>query len=110
MDEYDYEDENGTGSTGPNIQITEPVDNDVDEDTVRIMVSTDNHLGFEEKDPIRGNDSFAAFEEVLSIAKRTKVRIFIWKRMFCVLGCSWLATFGYVALDTIFDKSFFFQA
>lgn len=34
------------------------------------MVSTDNHLGYLERDPIRGNDSFAAFEEVLLLAKR----------------------------------------
>jgi hypothetical protein len=49
------------------------VTNDMDEHTVRIMVSTDNHLGYEEKDPVRGNDSFAAFEEVLYLAKRHRV-------------------------------------
>ncbi len=38
-----------------------------------MMVSTDSHLGFMEKDPVRSNDSFAAFDEVLSIAKREKV-------------------------------------
>lgn len=46
----------------------------VDEDTLRILVSTDNHLGYCERDPIRGFDSFAAFEEVLQLAKAHKVR------------------------------------
>lgn len=40
---------------------------------VRIMISTDNHLGYLEKDPVRGDDSFRAFEEVLQIAKANKV-------------------------------------
>eukprot|EP00554_Chaetoceros_debilis_P011983 CAMPEP_0194116684 /NCGR_PEP_ID=MMETSP0150-20130528/28215_1 /TAXON_ID=122233 /ORGANISM="Chaetoceros debilis, Strain MM31A-1" /LENGTH=817 /DNA_ID=CAMNT_0038807463 /DNA_START=62 /DNA_END=2515 /DNA_ORIENTATION=+ len=54
----------------PSNSNQEPVDNNVDEDTLRVMISTDNHLGYAEKDPIRGNDSFAAFEEVLLLAKR----------------------------------------
>lgn len=48
----------------------------VDEETLRIMISTDNHLGYAEKDPIRGNDSFAAFEEVLVLAKYHNVSDF----------------------------------
>ena len=35
--------------------------------------STDNHLGFLEKDPVRANDSFAAFEEILKLAKDSQV-------------------------------------
>ena len=50
------------------------VDNNIDHDTIRIMVSTDNHLGYAERDPIRGLDSFAAFEEVLLLSKIHKVR------------------------------------
>jgi double-strand break repair protein MRE11 len=50
-----------------------PIDNHVDADTLRIMVSTDNHLGYMERDPVRGNDSFAAFEEVLLLSKRHHV-------------------------------------
>lgn len=42
---------------------------EADEDTIRIMVSTDNHLGYLEGDAVRGNDSFAAMEEVLYLAK-----------------------------------------
>ena len=48
-----------------------------DDDVLRILLSTDNHLGYCEKDFIRGMDSFAAFEEVLRIAK--------WKRVDFVL-------------------------
>ena len=40
-----------------------------EKDTFRIFVCTDNHLGANEKDPIRGNDSFIAFEECLQYAK-----------------------------------------
>ena len=40
-----------------------------DSDTLRILISTDNHLGFAETDNVRGNDSFAALEEVLYLAK-----------------------------------------
>ena len=39
---------------------------------MRIVISTDNHLGFQERDPVRSNDSFAAFEEVLITAKTKK--------------------------------------
>ena len=38
-------------------------------DVVRILIATDNHLGYQEKDPIRGNDSFEAFEEILKLAR-----------------------------------------
>jgi Calcineurin-like phosphoesterase len=41
-----------------------------DANTMRILLSTDNHLGYEENDAVRGMDSFAAFEEVLYLAKR----------------------------------------
>lgn len=67
-------DDDASVTAGPTHQ---KVDNHVDEDTLRIMISTDNHLGYAEKDPIRGNDSFAAFEEVLVLAKRHNVSIFM---------------------------------
>jgi double-strand break repair protein MRE11 len=43
-----------------------------DPDLVRVLVSTDNHLGYNERDPVRGLDSFAAFEEVLHLARKHK--------------------------------------
>lgn len=45
----------------------------MDDDLFRILVATDNHLGHLEKDPIRGNDSFASFEDVLITAREKKV-------------------------------------
>uniref|UniRef100_A0AAG5DQJ1 Double-strand break repair protein n=1 Tax=Anopheles atroparvus TaxID=41427 RepID=A0AAG5DQJ1_ANOAO len=38
------------------------------DDTIKLLVASDIHLGYEEKDPIRGEDSFIAFEEVLQQA------------------------------------------
>jgi double-strand break repair protein MRE11 len=59
-----------------------------DEDTLRILVSTDNHLGYVERDPVRGLDSFAAFEEVLYLAKKYQVRPFCCaKARFGSIGC-----------------------
>ncbi len=43
------------------------------QNTFRILIATDNHLGYLERDPIRGNDSFVAFEEVLRCAKEKQV-------------------------------------
>ncbi|KAG8467420.1 hypothetical protein KFE25_000736 [Diacronema lutheri] len=37
--------------------------------TFKIMIASDIHLGYMEKDPVRGDDSFLAFEEVLHRAK-----------------------------------------
>lgn len=36
---------------------------------MKILITSDNHLGFQETDPIRKDDSFNTFEEILSIAK-----------------------------------------
>ncbi|KAG9159094.1 hypothetical protein Leryth_017551 [Lithospermum erythrorhizon] len=41
--------------------------------TLRILVATDCHLGYMEKDEIRRNDSFRAFEEICSIAEQKQV-------------------------------------
>ena len=38
-----------------------------------ILITTDNHLGFFEKDAERGNDSYLSFEEALEIAKIEEV-------------------------------------
>ncbi|KAK9456781.1 Mre11 DNA-binding presumed domain-containing protein [Dipodascopsis uninucleata] len=37
--------------------------------TIRILISSDNHVGYNERDPIRGDDSWRSFEEVMKIAK-----------------------------------------
>lgn len=41
--------------------------------TLRILVATDCHLGYLEKDEIRRHDSFQAFEEICSIAEQKQV-------------------------------------
>lgn len=41
--------------------------------TISILVATDNHLGYNERDIIRGNDSFQTFEEILCIAHEQNV-------------------------------------
>jgi double-strand break repair protein MRE11 len=52
--------------------ISKEIKLNMDDSIVRILIATDNHLGFLEKDTVRGDDSFAAFEEVLRNAKTTK--------------------------------------
>jgi len=41
--------------------------------TVKILISTDNHIGYCENDAIRGDDSFRSFEEMLAIGVREDV-------------------------------------
>eukprot|EP01022_Parablepharisma_sp_SALTPOND_P026573 TRINITY_DN64417_c0_g1_i1.p1 TRINITY_DN64417_c0_g1~~TRINITY_DN64417_c0_g1_i1.p1 ORF type:complete len:702 (-),score=94.90 TRINITY_DN64417_c0_g1_i1:1527-3632(-) len=45
--------------------------------TFRIMVCSDSHLGYKEKDPVLANDSFNAFEEVLQLANAREVDFLI---------------------------------
>ena len=42
-------------------------------DTVRILVATDNHVGYNERDPIRGDDSWKSFHEVMCLARERDV-------------------------------------
>ncbi|KAJ1445572.1 Metallo-dependent phosphatase-like protein [Pelagophyceae sp. CCMP2097] len=48
-----------------------------DDDVVSIVIATDNHLGFCDKDPVRAQDSFAAFEEILLNCKERKVDLLL---------------------------------
>ncbi|KAI0634000.1 Metallo-dependent phosphatase-like protein [Trametes polyzona] len=43
------------------------------EDTIKIMLATDNHIGYLERDPIRGQDSINAFKEILQLAVKHDV-------------------------------------
>jgi len=45
----------------------------VDPDTLRILVATDCHLGYMEKDEVRRHDSFNAFDEICAIASQRQV-------------------------------------
>jgi double-strand break repair protein MRE11 len=42
-------------------------------DSIRILIATDNHVGFKEEDAIRGDDSWRTFHEVMCIAKEQDV-------------------------------------
>lgn len=43
------------------------------ENTIRILLTTDNHVGYLENDPIRGDDSWKTFQEITSLAKQHDV-------------------------------------
>ncbi|KAL8871091.1 MAG: hypothetical protein Q9174_003010 [Haloplaca sp. 1 TL-2023] len=42
-------------------------------DTIRILVATDSHVGYNERDHIRGDDSWQSFHEVMCLAKERDV-------------------------------------
>ncbi|KAJ7178089.1 Mre11 DNA-binding presumed domain-containing protein [Mycena filopes] len=42
-------------------------------DTIRIMLATDNHIGYMERDPVRGQDSINTFREILQLAVKHDV-------------------------------------
>ncbi|XP_042342608.1 double-strand break repair protein MRE11 [Plectropomus leopardus] len=44
-----------------------------DDDTFKILIATDIHLGYLEKDAIRGNDSYNTMDEILKCAKTNQV-------------------------------------
>ncbi|KAM6933265.1 double-strand break repair protein MRE11 [Xenentodon cancila] len=44
-----------------------------DEDTFKVLVATDIHLGYLEKDAIRGNDTYNTLNEILECAKSKQV-------------------------------------
>ena len=46
-------------------------------DTFKILLATDNHLGYKEKDPVLSRDSFDSFEEILKIAQSESVDFII---------------------------------
>lgn len=43
-------------------------------DTMRIMVATDTHVGYHERDAVCHDDSFNAWDEILTLAKLNKAR------------------------------------
>jgi len=42
-------------------------------DTLRILITTDNHVGYNENDPVRGDDAWKTFEEIMYIARDNDV-------------------------------------
>ncbi|XP_036282153.2 double-strand break repair protein MRE11 isoform X2 [Pipistrellus kuhlii] len=62
----------GPRGTGLTVEMS-PADALDDENTFKILVATDIHLGFMEKDAIRGNDTFVTLDEILRLAQENKV-------------------------------------
>ncbi|KAI0162384.1 DNA repair protein [Pestalotiopsis sp. NC0098] len=44
-----------------------------EEDTIRVLVATDNHVGYEEHDSVRGDDSWQTFDEIMTLARTQDV-------------------------------------
>jgi hypothetical protein len=42
------------------------------------MLATDNHIGYLERDPIRGQDSINTFREILQLAVKHDVSSWVW--------------------------------
>jgi double-strand break repair protein MRE11 len=42
-------------------------------DTISILVATDNHVGYAERDAFRGKDSMDTFKEIMCLAKERDV-------------------------------------
>ncbi|PTB63657.1 DNA repair exonuclease, partial [Trichoderma citrinoviride] len=50
-----------------------PAHDSAEADTIRILVATDNHVGYEERDAIRKDDSWRTFDEIMTIARSEDV-------------------------------------
>src|SRR5271156_5270398 len=59
--------------------------------TIRILIATDNHVGYAERDPIRGNDSIVTFNEIMELAKERDVSTPPFPYNFCLFlhGVRW---------------------
>ncbi|AFN83064.1 DNA repair protein Mre11 [Encephalitozoon romaleae SJ-2008] len=44
---------------------------------MRILITSDNHLGYKESDPVLLDDSYETFEEILKVAQREKVDLIL---------------------------------
>ena len=67
--DFKVKDESNNAAHPQSQQMLPEMDDDIidQDDLFNIMISTDNHLGYKENDKIRHNDSFLAFQEVLSM-------------------------------------------
>ncbi|KAF9484132.1 DNA repair exonuclease [Pholiota conissans] len=61
------QDEGSPPPPTPGIQTAYP------DDTIKILLATDNHIGYMERDPIRGQDSVDTFKEILQLAVKHEV-------------------------------------
>ncbi|QRW13405.1 double-strand break repair protein MRE11 [Ceratobasidium sp. AG-Ba] len=58
---------------GDNRANLPPISDELPEDTIKIMLATDNHIGYNERDPIRGQDAINTFKEILELARKHDV-------------------------------------
>ena len=42
-------------------------------DTISILIATDNHVGYAERDQVRGDDSWKTFHEIMELARTRDV-------------------------------------
>ncbi|KAK5581926.1 hypothetical protein RB653_003506 [Dictyostelium firmibasis] len=76
LEPKDFEEESENVKTDANNEKqtpNQPTNESSNKNIMRILVATDNHLGYLERDPIRGDDSFNSFEEILKYAHTLKV-------------------------------------
>lgn len=52
------------------------------DDTIKILLATDNHIGYLERDPVRGQDSINTFREILQLAVKHDVCISVMTTLF----------------------------
>ena len=76
-------------------------DND---DTIRILLATDNHIGYMERDPIRGQDSINTFKEILQLAVKNDVWLIIKIKQQNILTLSVSRLTSFFWLETYFMK------
>ncbi|KAJ6590952.1 Metallo-dependent phosphatase-like protein [Mycena vulgaris] len=62
-------DDDGNGGAAPAIHNRD----EFPDDTIKIMLATDNHIGYLERDPVRGQDSINTFREILQLAVKHDV-------------------------------------
>lgn len=53
------------------------MDNYPSENTIRILITTDNHVGYNENDPMMSDDSWKSFHEIMMIAKQSNVDLIL---------------------------------
>jgi double-strand break repair protein MRE11 len=56
---------------------------------IKILLTTDNHLGYLEKDGIRSKDSFTTFEEILQLAHQHSVDFILMVFIHHILTTGW---------------------
>lgn len=69
----DSENDNSDEEQVQEIRGETNIGDDNEENVFKILLATDIHLGYKENDPILGDDSFRAFEEILQVAVEKEV-------------------------------------